>query len=198
MKNSPISALVMFGIAALVGGVAWMAAGQESVEPDVAPMIPPTVKTPKVMSVTPKEAKMARIMEENLEKIEEYKRNGRVLDNGAIKTVDESGTPLYVHPELIEGVGRFGEPLWMMATYKKKNAVPLLRNRKAPKADKVATMRRLPKGQTALTLGKKGRPTKGLDAPNDGEQGGGQNSGNQDAPGKPGEKPESPSAPSGG
>jgi hypothetical protein len=193
LKNSPLSAFVLIGIAGLVGGVTYLASGDERIEADPEVVARPVLKTPKVMVVTPHEQKKARLMAEAQEELEEYKRTGKILPNGAIKPLDANGTPLYVHPELIEGVGRYGEPLFMMATYKKKAAVPLLRDMKRPKAENVATMRVLPKGQTPLTLGNKGKGSngpKGVDAPgqddeDDGGGKGGPKGGGHDAPDKP-------------
>jgi hypothetical protein len=83
-----------------------------------------------------------------------------------------------------------------MATYKKKAAVPLLRSYKAPKSEKMGTMRKLPKGQTPLTLGGKRPGTQSMNAPGQGGGGGGgAKNGGGKAPAKPGDadKPSQPS-----
>ncbi|MDG2149070.1 MAG: hypothetical protein P8N09_06060 [Planctomycetota bacterium] len=189
MKNSPLSAVVLFGIAGLIGGVAYMATGDSRIEADPAVVAAPVQKTPKVMQITPHERKLAKNLADAREELEEYKRTGKVLKNGAIKVIDDGGTPMLVHPELIEGVGRYGEPLYMKATYKKRAAVPLLRDMKTPKnAAAQPTMRKLPKGQTPITLGGK-RPGTQKKVVNPNEGGGGSKSAN-DAPGSAESPPE--------
>ncbi len=172
MKNSPLSALVLIGVAGLVGTVGWFALLDDPIDAEPAEVAAPTAKTPTVMNVTPRERKLQQRLDDARAQIERYKEIGEVLPNGAIKTVDRNGTELFVHPELIEGVGRYGEPLFMMATYKKKEAVPLLRNLKAPKSENMGKMRKLPPGETVLSLGnKKGRKAKRTDQPSAGEGG---------------------------
>lgn len=187
MKNSPLSAVVLISIAGLVGGIALVATSDDRIESNPDVVARPAIKTPTVMEVTPHQRKLERRLEQAEQEIEQYKKTGKVLANGAIKTIDESGTPLYVHPELIEGKGRYGEPLFMMATYKKKAAVPLLSKYKAPKSEKMATMRKLPRGQTPLTMGGKRPETQQMDAPAEGGDEGGAKNGGGKAPNKPGD-----------
>ena len=156
MKISPLSALVLFGLAGLVGGITWIATSQGDDSVDPAKVPEPTVSTPRVVPVSPYERKLAQRLERAKRKLEKYKEEGTVLPNGEIKTKDENGTPLWVHPELVEGVGRFGEPFYMYATYKKRPAAPLLRDmHRAPLKAANAKMKRLPPGETALQFGKK-------------------------------------------
>jgi hypothetical protein len=192
VKNSPLSAVVLFGIAGLIGGVAYMATGDARIEDDPAVVSAPAHKTPKVMQITPHERKVAQNLVDARKEIEEYKRTGKVLKNGAIKVLDKGGTPMLVHPELIEGVGRYGEPLYMKAFYKKKAAVPLIKDyRKVKDTTAKPTMRKLPKGQTPITLGGKRPGKKKAVSP---DEGGGGAKGANDAP----DSAESPTQPTDG
>ena len=78
------------------------------------------------MALTPHEQRKAKRLEAAKRKIEDFKRRGEVLPNGEIKLKDLDGTPFYVHPELIEGVGRYGEPTFALVEYKRRTAGPVL------------------------------------------------------------------------
>jgi len=194
VKNSPLSALVLFGIAGLVGGVTWIAVGNDRIESEPARLQQTTAHAPTVVPVTPREKKLAKLLEHSKAQLERYREEGTVLPNGEIKVMDASGTPMWVHPELIEGVGRFGEPLYAMATYKKRPAVPLIAEAKHPSSEAAnAKLRTLPKGKSALSLGKK--PASIHDTS---PAGGGKGKKNK-TPNKPGAaKPDNPSDPKDG
>ena len=92
-------------------------------------------------------------------------------------------------------MGRFGEPLYMYATYKKRPAAPLLRDmHRAPLKAANAKLKRLPRGESPIKFGKKSDlpphaaaadPTGGGDGNGGGKKGGG-------------DKPKGPTAPAGG
>ena len=126
MKNSPLSAVVLVGIASVVGGIAYFASGQERIEGEARPVNAPVVTRPTVVSVTPYEKKLERKMQQAEEKIAAYRKEGRVLPSGDIKVRDVDGKALYIHPEIIEGVGRFGEPFFATVQYKYRGGAPRL------------------------------------------------------------------------
>ncbi|RKY21952.1 MAG: hypothetical protein DRQ55_02705 [Planctomycetota bacterium] len=128
MSNSPLSALVLIGVAGVVGTFAWMAGTDDVVltEADVVTLAPATATIgPRVMALTPHERRLQGRLEGARRQLERYKREGTVLPSGAIVVPDVDGTPLFIHPELVEGKGRYGEPLFAMANYKKRAALPL-------------------------------------------------------------------------
>jgi len=181
LKNAPLSALVLFGIAGLVGGVVWIAADQERIEGDAASVPTATVSTPTVVQVTPREKKLQWKLEQAQRKLDKYKKDGVVLPNGAIRVKDVDGSPLYVYPELVEGVDRYGEPKFLMATYKRRDPVPFVKEpRQAPKNAR-AHIKRAPKG--TVKFAEKPTPGAGANTGDDeGEAGSGKSS---DKPNKP-------------
>lgn len=127
MKNSPVAALVLIGVAAVVCGVAWAVSDDGSIENDPKVVIAPEVskRSVEVVAMTPRERVRQSRLKAKRRELENYKNTGEVLPNGEIKTVDVDGSPLYIHPELIEGIGRYGEPLYATVKYKRRAAVPL-------------------------------------------------------------------------
>lgn len=126
MSKSPVSALVLVGVAALVAAFAWMMSTDAPIESEARVVDLPEVSTgPTVMALTPHERRLQGRLEGAQREIEEYKKQGKVLENGAIVVPDVDGSPLYIHPKLIEGKGRYGEPLYATAKYKRRAAMPL-------------------------------------------------------------------------
>jgi hypothetical protein len=136
VKNSPLAAFLLIGVAVLVGGVAWALSGDAPLASDPKVVIAPDVsrRTTNVVAMTPRDRMKKGRLESARRELAEYKRTGITLPNGEIKVADVDGSPLYIHPVLIEGVGRYGEPIYAMAKYKRKAAVPLLTDIKS-KAD---------------------------------------------------------------
>ena len=125
MSKSPLSALVLVGVAGVVGVVSWLVASDDPITGEAHVVNLPSATEgsgPRVMALTPHERRMQGRIEGAKRQIEKYKKEGRVLDNGAIVVPDVDGTPLYIHPEIVEGKGRYGEPLYAMGTYKKRPA----------------------------------------------------------------------------
>jgi uncharacterized membrane protein YgcG len=122
-----VAALVLIGVAAVVGGVAWALSDDGSIENDPMVVIAPEVnkRSVEVVAMTPRERVRQNRLKKARRELENYKKTGEVLPNGEIKTVDVDGSPLYIHPELIEGIGRYGEPLYATVKYKRRAAVPL-------------------------------------------------------------------------
>jgi len=133
VKNSPLAAFLLIGVAVLVGGMAWALSGGDALTTDPNVVIAPQVskRTVEVVAMTPRERLRQGRLEAARRELEEYKRTGTVLPNGEIKVADVDGSPLYIHPELIEGVGRYGEPLYAMAKYKRRAPVPLYKEIKS-------------------------------------------------------------------
>lgn len=126
MSKSPLFAISLATAAFVVGGAAWMLSGDESVETAASVVDLPEARTgPRVMALTPHERRLKGRLEASKRKIEEYRKQGKVLENGTIVVPDVDGSPLYIHPKLIEGVGRYGEPLYAMARYKRRAGVPV-------------------------------------------------------------------------
>jgi hypothetical protein len=159
VKNSPLSAFVLLGAATLIGGVAWFAIDDERIPTEVQVVTAvPEASGPRVTNLTPFEARKKGRLEAARREIEEYKKVGKILDNGAIKVMDDDGTPLYVHPDLIEGVGRYGEPLYAMAKYKRRPGVPLrdASQMPRPKAESAQPqVGRVKPGKSPINFGKK-------------------------------------------
>jgi hypothetical protein len=151
VSKSPLSALVLVGVAGVVGAVAWMASADESManEADVVGLPSATAASgPRVMALTPHERRLQGRLDGARRQLERYKKEGTVLPSGAIVVPDVDGTPLYIHPELVEGKGRYGEPLYAMGTYKKRAALPvraqnrnLLPEKNQPKLARARTSR---------------------------------------------------------
>jgi uncharacterized membrane protein YgcG len=122
-----LAAFVLIAVAVLVGGMAWALSGNEPLENDPDVVIAPMVKkrSVEVLAMTPRERVRENRLKAARRKLENYKKTGEVLPNGEIKVTDVDGSPLYIHPKLIEGVGRYGEPLYATVKYKRRAAVPL-------------------------------------------------------------------------
>lgn len=184
-----MTAVVLLGVAGLVGAVAWFASGDDALETTPVDTQQTTLAPARVMDLTPWEKRKKGRLEAGRREIEAYKRKGKVLENGTIKVPDVDGSPLYVHPELIEGTGRYGEPLYAMARYKRRAAVPIRKEvRSALPEAAMPKVKRLPKGETPLTFGEKPEHLKALESGgglDDAGGGGGDTGDNRDGPGKP-------------
>ena len=175
MKNSPLAAFLLIGVALLVGGMAWALSGGDALDTDPKVVIAPQVskRTVEVVAMTPRERLRQGRLEAAERELEEYKRTGTVLPNGEIKVADVDGSPLYIHPELIEGVGRYGEPLYAMAKYKRRAPVPLYKEIKSKAKGKFEPNVVDARGKKLLKFGTK--PSEEDDSSGDdgGESGGG-------------------------
>ena len=173
MKNSPLAALLLIGVAVLVGGMAWALSGDDALATDPKVVIAPQVnkRTVEVVAMTPRERLRQGRLEAARRELDEYKRTGTVLPNGEIKVADVDGSPLYIHPELVEGVGRYGEPLYAMAKYKRRAPVPLYKEIKSKAKEKFAPKIVDGRGKKLLKFGTK--PSE----EDDGSGGGGDESG---------------------
>jgi hypothetical protein len=164
VSKSPLSALILVGVAGVVGAFAWMALSDEAIESEASVVQMPSATDrsgPKVMALTPHERRLQGRLEGAKREIEKYKEEGRVLESGTIVVPDVDGSPLYIHPELIKGKGRYGEPLYAMAKYKKRPALPLTTPKNLLPA----------KNQPKVAKAKKGTLTFGTKPTADGETG---------------------------
>ena len=90
-----------------------------------------------------------------------------------------------MHPKLVEGVGRYGEPIYAMAKYKRRPAPPLS-ERKTPSAeDAGARLGKLQPAGSVLTLGKKKKDEGPEGAGSGSEDAGGGAGAGSGGPGKP-------------
>ncbi|MBM3984416.1 MAG: hypothetical protein FJ296_01805 [Planctomycetes bacterium] len=131
MKNPSITAaFVLVALALVVGGLALSAGG----EPDEAVASVLTAGAapakPSFESLSPHELRKKGRLEETRRELEQVRKVGKEVAPNVYRIKDESGDPTYFYGDLIEGVGRNGEPLFMTAQFKRLPAVPV---REAPK-----------------------------------------------------------------
>ncbi len=131
MKNPSITAaFVLVALALVVGGLA-LSAGGEADEAGASVLTAGTAPAKASFeSLSPHELRKKGRLEETRRELEQIRKVGKEVAPNVYKIKDESGDPTYFYGELIEGVGRNGEPLFMTAQFKRLPAVPL---REAPK-----------------------------------------------------------------
>ena len=139
MKNPSVAAAGLLGVIALaVGGFVWLTRGDEPAVPEViAPEVAAT--QPTFLNLSPREQRKKANLERTVRELEKIKQVGEEVMPGEYKVTDENGTTWY-HGELIKGIGRNGEPLYMTASYKLRAPVPLRQRAKVP-TPKLATKR---------------------------------------------------------
>lgn len=190
MKSSSQSALVMLAATGLVGSIAWFALSDRGpIEPSEVALPPVEVASPNVMNLTPYERRLKGRVEAAERKIEDYKQRGEVLDNGTIKVKDVDGSPLYVYPELLEGTGRFGEPKYLLATFKRRAPVPLRELRATPKREDLKPKLLVPSKPIKLKTDEMPDSLKALQSGGSGEDGDGESGGGGNKEGKKGAPP---------
>ena len=127
MKNPSIAAAsVLVGLALLIGGVtlASGAEGEMTGEADVLTASATPVKA-SFETLSPHELRKKGRMEEAHRELQKIRKVGKEVAPNVFKIEDETGDATLYYGDLIKGVGRNGEPLYMMAQYKKLPAVPL-------------------------------------------------------------------------
>jgi hypothetical protein len=131
VKNPSITAaFVLVALALVVGGLA-LSAGGETDEATAAVLTAGAATAkPTFESLSPQELRRKGRQEETQRELEQIRKVGKEVAPNVYKIKDESGDPTYFYGDLIEGVGRNGEPLFMTAQFKRLPAVPL---REAPK-----------------------------------------------------------------
>lgn len=139
MKNpSSTAAFVLVGLALLVGGFAYLTTGDELVEEPVDVITKGTGSKVGFVALTPRERKKKSNLEEAKRKLKRIRETGKEVSPGVFRIKDENGTAIYYLDELVEGVGRYGEPLFMAVEWTRRPMVPLkvprvLTGKNAPK-----------------------------------------------------------------
>lgn len=192
MKNSPLAALLLVVMAGVIGGLTWMLSGDDPIESDAKTVDVPEVSpnTVEVVAMTPRERMLKGRLEAELREIERYRKQGVTMPNGQIKVTDVDGEPLYIHPKLVEGVGRYGEPLYATVKYKRRAAVPVRKEIKSLLPEKARPTLMDARDKKILTLGTKpgeedAGPPKGASTGGEDGSGGAAAGGSGDGAGKP-------------
>ena len=127
MKNPSIAAAsVLVGLALLIGGVS-LASGAEGDATGEAEVLTASATPVKASfeTLSPHELRKKGRMEEAHRELQKIRKVGKEVAPNVFKIEDETGDATLYYGDLIKGVGRNGEPLYMMAQYKKLPAVPL-------------------------------------------------------------------------
>jgi len=156
------AAVLLLGLAFLVGGATWLLAGSGDDGGQLA-QLPDTASSNEVgfAAITPKEQHKKMNMERTQREFKQIREVGEEVGENLYMIPDANGDPTYYSTDLIKGRGRNGEPLFMAVQFKKTRMLPLRDPRKyiAPEQPKV-----------------KAKPTKGLiktgKPPSDGDGGG--------------------------
>lgn len=174
MKNPSITAaLVLVLLALVVGGLA-LSSGGDAEEGQAQVLTAGTpVQKASFETLSPHEQRKKGRLEEARRELAQIRKVGKEVAPNVFKIKDDTGDPTYFYGDLIEGVGRNGEPLYLSAQFKRLPAVPLQEPHKVP-AKLAPKLQKEPK--KALKLGKP------KDDGQDGS-GGGQGGGTGDAGG---------------
>jgi hypothetical protein len=126
--NHPAStaATVLLGLAALVGGAAWILSGSDD-DAGQGATLPPVAASDTVgfVAVTPKEQKKKLNMERTQREFKQIREIGEEVAPDLYMIPDANGDPTYYSTELFKGRGRNGEPLFMSVQMKKTRTLPL-------------------------------------------------------------------------
>lgn len=133
MNNpSMLAATALIGLALVVGVFAYLStAPADGID---APVVAKPNLTQRVefKDLSPWEQRKKANLEDAQRYLHQVKQEGKEVEGGLIRIRDTDGSPLYVYPELVEGVGANGEPLYMLAKVKRKAAVPLVERKAVP------------------------------------------------------------------
>jgi hypothetical protein len=175
------AAVLLLGLASLVGGATWLLSDSDGDDGQAA-LVPEVVPSDEVgfVSVTPKEQRKAVNIERTLREFKQIKEIGQEISEDLYMIPDANGDPTYYSTQLLKGVGRNGEPLFLSAQMKKTRTLPL-RDAKKYIAPEPAKFRKEPL-QGVLTTGKdknKGGGQSGTQPPGDagGSEPGGETAG---------------------
>jgi hypothetical protein len=186
VKNPSIAAaFVLVALAVLVGGLA-LASGDEAAAGDAEVLTAsgPSEKA-SFETLSPHELRKKGRMEEAKRELQKIRKVGEEVLPNVFRIKDEKGDATLYYGDLIPGVGRNGEPLYLMAQYKKLPAVPLKKPTTLPssaaklKKDPVKALQFNNKGKG----GKDGDKPAGGDPPAGGTDGGGPPPAGGDQPG---------------
>lgn len=127
MKNpSTTAAIVLVGLALLVGGFAYLTTGDDVLDQPSDVLTKGTASQVGFTTLTPREQRKKSNLEEAKRKLKRIREQGKEVMPGVYRMKEENGEPTYYLSELVEGVGRNGEPLYMAVEYKRRPMVPLM------------------------------------------------------------------------
>jgi len=134
VKNPSIAAaFVLVALSALVGGLA-LASGDEQASGEAQVLTASaTPEKASFESLSPHELRKRGRMEEAQRELQKIRKVGEEVLPNVFKIRDETGDATLYYGKLIPGVGRNGEPLYLMAQYHKLPAVPLKTPKTLPK-----------------------------------------------------------------
>ncbi len=127
MKNPSVSAaLVLIGLALVVGGFAWLSADSSTDDQTVGVVTRPEGEQ-KVgfVALSPREERKKGNMEATLRELHRIREVGEEVHPGVFRIKDETGDPTFYLGDLVPGKGRDGEPMFMSVQFKKMPAPPL-------------------------------------------------------------------------
>ncbi|MHC4845384.1 MAG: hypothetical protein ACYTCU_04390 [Planctomycetota bacterium] len=143
MKNpSTTAAFVLVGLALLVGGFAYLTTGDEAQDKPSDVITQGSTAKVGFTALTPREQRKKSNLEEAKRKLKRIRETGKEVMPGVYRMKEENGEPIYYLSELVEGVGRNGEPMYMAVEFKRRPMVPLkeprlLSGKAAPKVHPV-------------------------------------------------------------
>lgn len=125
MKNPALQATLMLVIGGLVFGLAfWLDQDQET--GPVTPLASEPGAIDVIVKVTPIERRRQEKYEEAKERLAEFREVGEKTEMGTIKVPDVDGKFYHVKDKLVEGKGRYGEPLYGIAKYRRRGFQPIV------------------------------------------------------------------------
>ncbi|GJM20177.1 MAG: hypothetical protein DHS20C15_00920 [Planctomycetota bacterium] len=124
MKNPALPAVVLLVLGGVVFGIAYWLDGSGSDGPVEPLNVPESVDT--IVPSTPMEIRRAEKLEKAKEDLAHYREIGELTEHGVIKVPDVDGKHYFVKNKIVEGVGRYGEPIYAIAKYKPRPLVPLV------------------------------------------------------------------------
>ncbi|MGQ0552031.1 MAG: hypothetical protein ACT4PU_02290 [Planctomycetota bacterium] len=125
---------MLVGLALLVGGFAFFA-GPDDADGAVASLPAAEAPTERVSfaAISPKDKRKAVNLESAKREIERIKRDGEQVNETTYKLIDENGIETFYHTELIPGIGRNGEPLYLTAQMIRTETMANVKPKLAPK-----------------------------------------------------------------
>jgi len=126
VKNPALPALVLLVFGGAVFGVAYWLDGGEA-QGELSTLDVP--ETDVIVPSTPLELRRVEKLEEARDQLAHYREIGTLTDHGAIKVPDVDGKWYFVKNKIVEGVGRYGEPIYGIAKYKPRPLVPLVKRK---------------------------------------------------------------------
>ena len=119
------SAILLLGLAFLVGGATWLLSGSDTDDGQLA-QVPETASTEVgFVAVTPKEQHKQMNLERTQRELKRIKEVGEEVGPDLYMVPDANGDPTYYSTKLLKGRGRNGEPLFLSAQFKKTRTLPL-------------------------------------------------------------------------